>query len=291
MSKILIAHCGRDEAAALGVCAVVRSAVSFELKPEQSAAKREPMVLLWAKNAPAQSALFVEAALTHGGPVCICLFDDTPLAADVLGLGAVVFSSDECGAAFEGSVRRSLIEARRVGPLRRASRIGERVSQEGAFAIGVARGLVSSVAVLGLGGVAAIGAAEGVQAGGAGADNPLSTLLGASSAAAQTVTQQEAGLPSEDGLRNIVVSMQERYVRDRSMVEGRLEDVRQDLEADSEAMTKKIEALQQLSRPESWRVVNAAPTTAHSVAQTPREVRRPSNNHVALRGVSGDEPV
>lgn len=252
MSNALIAHAAGDAASAVGVCAVLPAARAISVESPLAGAKlRAPLMLLWSKQAVGAGAAFAEMALAHRGPVVICRLDDSPADAHVAGLEIINFDGNLSGKEFRRAALAAFTEARRRGAVR--VRTAPKAN-EWAFAGGFARGFGSSVAILGLGSLAAIGATDKIDS--AQVVEDVLSLFGApvSAEASPTEALEENGLPTHEHLRAIVASMQEREAEDRAIIAERLAEVRRDLTETGVKTEHMLDRLDELSpHRASWR--------------------------------------
>ncbi len=267
MSNAVIAHAPGDAASAVGVCAVSPGAVAFVAQGRLTgSSQRARLMLLWSEHAVSLGALYSEMALAHRGPVVVCRLDSTPADPQLARLDVVTFDGSEVvGRAFRRAMTTAFLEARRRGPVRVRSD-GPREA-DWAFANGVARGLGSSVAMLGLGSLAAIGATDKIDSAQVAED--VLSLFGApvSAEASPTTIIEENGLPTHEHLRAIVESMQEREAEDRAEIAGRLAEVRRDLAESDVKTSHMLDTLDTLSpHRASWRDPSPAAAPAYVTA-------------------------
>lgn len=275
MTHALIAHSPQDAAHAVGICQVVRNAKPILAAPFEAAQKRAPLMLLWSRNAIGEGAAWAAIAIAQQGPVCICRVDDAALDAELAELNIVQIDGELSGREFARASVAAFVEARRRGPVRRREQAAQ--GRDWAFAAGMARGFASSVAVLGLGSVAAVGAADKVD--GARAIEDVLSLFGAPSQAVAAESYDDAApvaLPSHEGLRSIVASMQQRDDLERTAVIQRLNEVETDLAVSEEKTGAMIDKLQSLSHPANWSappVIDSGPLSAAAREQAKPDQR------------------
>ncbi|MGE3141850.1 MAG: hypothetical protein AB7L65_00875 [Hyphomonadaceae bacterium] len=282
MNAALIVHAEQDSAAAVGVCAIMPEARTVPLGAV-AVANRTPLILLWSAHAAAESLgeRFAALALAHMAPVALCRLDAAELGADLDALRIATFNGALSGKAFLRAAHDALAEARRHGPVRRRSEAGR---GEHAFAVGLARGFTSSVAVLGLGGVVAVGAAHKDMAAGAEGGNPLQ-MFSASAAAATLedygphhIVAHPGALLSDAEMREAIADLQADAASDQPLIQSRLADAQSDLTQRAAATDHVVRTLETIStHPETV----FAPIRARPIAAQPMTAAAPPTEIVA----------
>lgn len=274
MSNALIAYVPGDAASAVGVCAVTPGAEALLAEgPLTEAGARAPLMLLWSRNAVGYGAMYADMALAQRGAVIVCRLDNTPADPELASLEIVNFDGNLSGKDFLRAALGAFVEARRRGRVR--VRAANAPSRDWSFAGGVARGLSSSVAMLSIGSLAAVAATDKVDQ--ARVIEDVLSLFGApvTAEAADTVVAEEAGLPSYEGLRTIVATMQEQDVAQRQEIAERLEDVRRDLVESDVKTAHMLDQLDALSHRASWR--DPTPQPSLTIASAPRTLQEAAN--------------
>lgn len=254
MSKFLVAHVAEDTASAIGIAAILPSAAPWLMASAPD--PRTPLLLCWSASATKQAGRIAEIALTHRAPLILCLLDAAELPRELARLNIAAFDGGLSGRAFVRAAQAAFIEARRIGPVRPKSRQAQET--HASVVGGVIGGLAGGVAVLGLGSVAAaalglVPAPEGTEEA-----TPLSFLRIASADA--PVSESYNGLPSDDRLRGIVAKMQQRHQIESGAVTETLTQIEQDFAAHEADMSRRIDELNALSNPHSWRRAPALPS-------------------------------
>lgn len=252
MSNAWVLHAPGDAAAAVGVCAVIAGAKAAPAEgPLAGAAARAPLMLLWSRHASGHGALFAEIALAQRGAAIVCRLDDAPADAELAALDVVHFDGQSSGRAFQRAVLSAFIEARRRGRVRK--RAPNAAAADWSFVGGVARGLSSSVAMLGMGSLAAVAATDKIDQ--ARLTEDVLSLFGApiTAEASDADLAEDSGLPSYESLRTIVANMQEQDLAQRAEIASRLEEVRRDLIESDVKTAHMLDRLDSLSHRASWR--------------------------------------
>ncbi|MBI1186759.1 MAG: hypothetical protein GC206_05415 [Alphaproteobacteria bacterium] len=135
---------------------------------------RLPLMLVWSRAAEERRAgpAFAAMARLHRGQTIVCVIDDCPAPASLQKAGVAVVNGSPRSSMFPHGLNAALREAERRAaraPAPPAASFTPEAASRRAFAEGMTRGLAGSVALLGVGGAAAL-AVE--QFGGASMDSP-----------------------------------------------------------------------------------------------------------------------